>query len=292
MREHKKMHPSDFPRTCKKLDVLLQVIQEFDMTLTPTHWEEVRTEFVTKIILPLAKKAAFNRHWQTRFYAAKSFSLIQLKGYDDIIKKLINDKVPLVCVAAISAVLANHSEVGINAMMEKIESKDWLAQSIYLQAFDQLSIEDRSYFEKKLVVIRDPAIRAIYYKILIKCSSVPIQWDITQDIHSDNMELKLAAIKFIFHMDREGAIPYLIDALSDPSWEVKLIALHRLSMLKAEQAIPQVIRCIKDPNGWVSISAAEALKNMGEKGEEALQSEDPALAKLSFDLTHIMNTWW
>ena len=206
--------------------------------------------------------------------------------------KLVKDPVPLVHLYAAKAALINHSDAAINYMITRLAAESWANQSINLHAFDNIENNTRTYFEKKLESTIKPDVRAVIYEIMLRYPSAPIKWDISSDIHSDNEKLKIASIKFISYVDRDAAIPFLIDLLKDPHWEVRLISLHRLSMLNAKQAISQIIPCLKDPDWWVKISAAEALKNMGEEGERALQSQDLTLDKISFNLTHLLNTWW
>ena len=115
----------------------------------------------------------------------------------------------------------------------------------------------------------------------------------TPDIQSPNLELKLAAMKYLVSADPKAAIPVLTEALTDTHWEVRLVSLHRLGVLQATHAIPQIVACLKDPETWVRISAAEALKNLGKQGEEALKAHGKNLDLISFDIKqHIANTLW
>ena len=288
----KEFKSHDFAKKWRNLGILLQILIIFYKNNIANHWQDIRSDFIKTIILPLAKKAAFSRRWQSRYYAARAFELVPEKGNDKLIEKLVNDPVPLVNLYAGKAALVNHSDSAINSMITRIASEGWQSQSFNLHTFDSALENKRIIFEKKLETAKKPDVRAVCYEIMLRYPPTPIKLDMTSDIHSDNTKLKIAAIKFVSHVDRDKAIPYLIELLNDPHWEVRLIALHRLSMLNAKQAIPQIVVCLKDPDWWVKISAAEALKMMGEEGERALQSQNLALDKISFNLTHLLNTWW
>jgi hypothetical protein len=291
--KHQKFKSYDFKSSWRKIDILLQIVDEFDLSNVAHQWLDIRTEFISTIIFPLAKKAALSRQWVSRFYAARAFSLIQEKGNDKLIEKLVNDGVPLINLYAGKAALINHCDPAINSMIKRMASEAWLAESLDLRAFDKIEDTNRDYFDKKLESSQNPDVRAVCYEIMLRYPPAPIKGGILlSDLQSGDVKLKISAIKFISYVDRDAAIPVLVDLLKDPSWLVRLISLHRLSMLNAKQAIPQIVVCLKDSDWWVKISAAEALKNMGEEGERALKSHDLTLDKISFNLTHLLNTWW
>lgn len=292
MLTHQKFQSRDFKNKWKKLDILLKIVDRLDVAYTSDLTGGIRTDFITSIIFPLAKKAALSRNWVSRFYAAKAFGLIPGKGNDKLIEKLVNDPVPLVNLYADKAALINHSDAGINAMITRMASETWLAKSIKLREFENIKEKDRKYFENKLTSTQDQAVRAVCYEIMLKYPPDPIKWDMSTDIHSQNTELKLAAMKFIFYVNQDAAIPILIKLLTDPHWEVRLLAIHRLNMSNAKQAIPHIAPCLNDPDWWVKISAAEALKKMGKEGESVLRSKNPALNEISFNLNHQLSTWW
>lgn len=292
MISHQKFQSRNFRNKWKRLDILLEIINRLDKSYVANRIGGIRTDFITSIIFPLAREAALSRWWVSRFYAAKAFGLIQAKGNDKLIEKLVNDPIPLVNLYADNAALINHSDAGISAMINRMASEEWLAKTVKLHEFENVKDKNRDYLEKKLTSAKDQNVRAVCYEIMLKYPPNPITWDMSSDIHSQNTALKLAAMKFMFYADQDSAIPVLISLLTDPHWEVRLLAIHRLNMSNAKQAIPHLVTCLKDPDWWVKISAAEALKKMGEEGERALKSHDPTLDKISFNLNHQLNTWW
>lgn len=283
---------SDFPKECRKLSELLPVIQEFDTTEALSSWAKIRPSFIRSIVLPLARQMALSANWVDRLYAAKAFGLLKSKEDEVLVNKLINDKIPIVFFHAYKAAILNDYELGLNSMLTRMSSESWTAQSIYLQPFDLISNKSYHFFEKKLLTERDITLRTTCYRILQGHIIGPVNWDISKDLNSSNMELKLAALKFYSYADPDAAVPFLIQALQDGEFTIRLIALHRLHILKAKQAIYQIIPLLDDPNWWIKMSAIEALKNMGKEGEDALKAHKPALDQLSFNLIHLVNTWW
>jgi HEAT repeat protein len=111
-------------------------------------------------------------------------------------------------------------------------------------------------------------------------------------LESPNLTLHLAILKFLAHNNRELAIPILIEQLKNTIYKIRLVSLHRLGMLQAKEGISAIAICLHDHEAWVRISAAEALKKMGEEGEEVLK-KSPLLERIPFDITeHISNTLW
>ncbi len=281
-----------FPNKWKKINILLQVIEDIDKIHTSDDWEQVKTGLVKFVMLPLARKYVLSRHWTNRLYAARTFYLNSEESDDKLITRLINDKIPLVFLYAVKAALSSHSRSALDAMIKRMASVEWVNHFIYLEAFEEFALHERRLFEKQLKNTKDPAERAVCYKILLCFPPDPIQWDISKDINSSNLELKISAMKLISYVDRKAAIPLLVNLLTDDLNEVRLIALHRLDMLKAKEAIPNIAACLNDTDWSVKLSAAEALKNMGEEGDKVLKSQGTPLGKISFNIKHLLNTWW
>lgn len=62
----------------------------------------------------------------------------------------------------------------------------------------------------------------------------------------------------------------LIEALQDKEWPVRAMAAKALGRIKAPEAIEQLCKILGDRQWWVRANTAEALKNMGNKGIQAL----------------------
>lgn len=260
IRSPKKLISKEFPKQLKKLDILLDCIDEFDAKPSPNQWHAIRDKFINQIILPIAINAANEYGIKSRFNAARALTLIKKIGNDEIINTLVASDIPIIYHNAIIAAIMNHSELAINSIIQKMADQPWARQNIYLQGFSSLPIEERVFYEKKLASAMDPNIRAVLYNIMRRFPSAPIGWNVSQDINSDNIELKISALKFISYVDREVAIPYLVTLLNDPDWEVRLVAIRRLNMLHAEKEISELSKYLKDKDWWVRTSIIEGMQ--------------------------------
>lgn len=284
--------PKQFPRRWKNIKIILNVIDELDERNPSNHWQTIRKIFIPAILIPLAKASTFRVTWEFRVYAARAFCLLPNHDYDEFIDTLVGDNITLVLFYAGKAAVINSAEQALGRFITRIAEQHWGTQLMYLGIFDELHPSTRNYFEKKLVTSKDPTIKSVCYKILIKFSPRAITWDIKSDIFSESTELKIAALKYIAYADKIQAIPILIDMLHVKNINIRLIAIHRLGDLQAHQAIPELTKQLNDNDWWVKISAAQALINMGDEGEQALKTSNITYNEISSTLKHVLHTWW
>lgn len=283
----------NFPFYWKKLPILLSVVDVLDVRKHNDHWMSFRASFVKSILFPMAVDYATDCHWQNRLYAIRTFGLLRDKSNHHYIEVLVNDRIPLVAIYAGKVALINHSEVAIHSLINRIGHERWGAQLIDLHSFDVYPPESKPYFTKKLLSATEPRIRAACYKILSRYQPSPLDWDVKPDVFSADLELKIAALKFVTHEDSAVAIPCLIDTLKiEKDKRVRLVAVHCLGLLKTTKAIPVLTDCLADENWWIKVSAAEALKTLGPKGVAVLTEHKIDIDAVSYNVNHILNTWW
>jgi hypothetical protein len=257
-----------FPPKGHRLDLLLFILSKFSAQSDHAHL--IKLELIRTVILPLARIAAHSSNWVSQFYAARSFELHAELDDELLIKRLINNKVPLVRIAALRATLKHGVEQASDDIISHIQNQPRLTQDIYIQAFNDASLSTWTFITKFLKTASSPSTRLTCYRILLNYPPQKIDWDITSDIYSGNKELKLGALRLMGHMKQKSAIPILVEQLQDNHWETKIVVLHALGYLPAQEFIPQIVECLYNENWWVKLHAAQALKNLGEKGEEAL----------------------
>lgn len=284
---------SIFPKKWINLEILITTLINLDAELTSIHWGKIRYQFIYSIILPLARKNVSSKNWSLRLYVAEAFNLGFQHADEEHIVKLVNDETPLVYLRATSAAITFGSKATINAVINRMSRKRWITKSTFLQEFEQAPQKIQPLIVNRLKMSKNLNVRTACYTILIKFPGHTITWDILSDIASPDLNLKLAAIKYLAYIDRETAIPILIGLLKNKEWEVRLVALNRLGDLKAVEAIDAISDCLNDPEWWVKISAKKALTAFETLGEEVLQKLDPQLEGIPFDISkHITNTWW
>src|SRR3990167_5818867 len=224
---------SDFLKRWRRLDIIFPLLQEIDAENQTKEWLHLKRKILKEIILPLARKAAVSRDWALRFFSAQSFSLYSEKSDAELIIKLINDPVPLVVIHVIKAALASSEEI-IQALIQHISKERRFTQTIYLQAFDSLREDKLSMITLVLKNAEDPYMRTTCYRIFLYAKLKKMSWDMTKDLNSENLELKLAAIRFFSYHEKSQAIALLVSLLHDEKWEVRMVALSCLESLFAK----------------------------------------------------------
>ncbi|MBV9575068.1 MAG: HEAT repeat domain-containing protein, partial [Gammaproteobacteria bacterium] len=206
--------------------------------------------------------------------------------------RLTEDKIPLIFFHSIAAAIACESESAINHIINRLAKAGWAAQLLYVEQFKTGTHVVRQFIEKRLIAESHETARVICYKILSQLPPSGMKFDI-KDLYAANFELRLAALRYAIHTDKEKAIPYLIEKLTDPHWEIRLKAVHRLGAMKLESVIWQIADCLEDEDWWVKMSAAEALKSLGRRGIAILKERQPELADIPFDASrHESHTLW
>ena len=86
----------------------------------------------------------------------------------------------------------------------------------------------------------------------------------------DNEETRSDALRALIKVDRQKAIPILIDSLKDSDSYVRRLSVESLGEIGAKQAIPNLISVLEDSDISVSTAAANALGDM--EAEAAIPS--------------------
>lgn len=277
----------------ERLDLLISLLNKMDEEVARSDWEKIKNDLLHEIVLPLARKSALDASWPQRLLAAKSFCFLCEKGDERLVEKLANDDNDLVSLNAGRATINHASEQSIRRMVDRIHNRRWLSQKMFLSVFDHAPLIICHYVADYLgCPIPDPYIRSTCYRILLKYpkSSIP-RIDIYPDLQSNNMDLKLKALKFLSHaFSLEEAMPILEENLSSNAWEVKVVALNGLKQLHASESDHQIEKLLRDPNWWVRLRAAETLNSFGERGRQILQRQDVHLDAFAYDISqHVLS---
>lgn len=282
--------PSKFKKAWYKIELIIPVLEKLSKEHSHTIWRNILQDFCNKTLLPLARKNIKSRNWALRYYVAQSFSLCYEKADESNIVNLLNDTVPLVFYAALRPALLSRSENCINAIITRLSGENWITKSLFLQVFETAPTTTRFIVERYLMRAVEPHIRATCYNILLEFPNGKLRWDMSKDLHSNFMNLKLAAIKYVAHVKKKKSIPILIDLLSDTQWEVRTVATRLLGELNAIQASTALAKCLRDPDWWVRLAAAQSLHSLGKQGDAILNSQDRTLYPDAYRVAnHVLN---
>jgi hypothetical protein len=278
-----------FKNTWKQLNLILPILDELDKHTNTNHGKAVFRDLVHEVMLPLARREAHSRNWVGRLHASQVFTLGSEAPDPAIITTLVKDPVPLVAINALNAALIHANASAINFMITKIAKERRLSQTISLQAFRKANAEINKIIDERLASETDPYVRETCYNILLECPEKTSRLNTEADLESTNLELKIAAIKFIAHVESQHAVPRLKRYLSDDAWEVKVVTIHCLEQLEAKSVIPELVNCLRDPHWWVRLNAAQALKSFGAEGIHVLKSQKPQDDKYAYEMAqHVL----
>lgn len=279
------------PKRWKQIDIILPIVLQFAKLIDDASWQDKRMQTIRSIILPIARKNAQATDWDLRFYAAETFSLISDPEDEKIIQTLVTDPVRLVYISAAKAAWAAKSETSLNIIITRMSQEPRITQTFYLQAFDNVTPVTRPIIIKRLLSASNEEVRATCYRILLKYPPEPITWDVSADLASPNVLLKIIVMRVLTYTQDPMSIAVLQEAIKDKHPEVKAVAIHCINTLQDKSLIPDIVPCLADSEHWVRFIAIQALANLGEEGEKELQSRNLKADPVMVNATqYVLNT--
>lgn len=261
-----------FPQKWKKIYLLLKIIKRLNAHYEKSNnWEKIKDLVVYSILLPLAREASNNnKNWVLRFFSAEVFALNTQKQDEPLIIKLVRDPIQLVSLRALTSALNSGSETAINNIIERMSEERILTQSIYLRIFHNAPLPIRDLVENILTRTSEkkPYLRATCYRVLFQFPPTKIHWNITADLFSKNLELKLSSLKYLAYADTSNSIEILYELLQDPSWKVRLSVMNILTTLNLPDSIPYIKLAQQDPHWRVSACAQRFLNALKKKTQK------------------------
>lgn len=263
-----------FKKSWKKIELIVPILFTFDKRFNNMlSWKKDRKTFCETILLPIAKKATTRKNWISRFYAAQAFSLHTDIRDEPYILKLLNDPVPLVFYASLESALKNASKNSIIKIVERLSKENWMTKSLFMEMFQSVPTTTRYLIEDVLMGSTIPMFRTTCYNILLQFKMNRLRWDMSKDLDSNFINLRIAALKYIAHTSFKEASFILVLHLKDKSWEVRTICLRLLGEIRAKKAIEPIAACLNDPDWWVRLASATTLRNFGKEGIAILESQ-------------------
>ena len=253
------------------------------------YWPEMKKDSQCCTIT-IARNKYQSRIWMNRLLSTQCFELWMRNQDEEIICKLLEDNIPLIQLHATIAALKFSTIKLINLVINIMSKRGRLGQAVYLKVFDIATPQTREFVGDRLKTEKDYFVRATCYKILMTFKEYNASIDTSADIHSNNMELRLASMRFTSLAQKSDAIPLMISLLSDPQWEIRAASNRILGDLHASQAIPEITNGLRDKNWWVRVNAANTLKGFGKAGLQILNAQDPVKDIYAYETAmHVLN---
>lgn len=273
-------------KKCSGQKVILPVMESYNHRLRGGEWEELKIKIGDLYLLPTARRWTESRFWNRRNYSARCFALIPLQNDSERILKLLDDKVFLVrSIAAVAAVQLEERRM-IYKILQHMSVVAGYANSFYndilLQGSDKVF---RSTAEIALSE-KDPQMHIACLKVL-GCRTVnyPLPF-LKEDLNSDNIAIRRAAIKVVAMNPQMDAEEILWKYLKDPSEDVRIEAISGMQFFVNDNTIAKLSEALKDESWSVRYQAANTLKKMGDKGLLALNQQDPRNSRQAYDVAH------
>lgn len=284
------VNTANIPDSWRKLELILPVIYGIDKTDNTSRWNSLRESITRTVLLPIARKKYSSRSWLNRLLSAQCFEIAMDDEDEGHVCVLMDDKIPLVHLYAITAGINRGTISMINMVINYVAQKRRLGQSVYLRLFKNAKPEVAGYVEDRLKTEVDPFTRATCYKILLSFPPNHSNIETTNDLNASNIELRLAAIRYTVHRYQNESIELLSQLISDNNWEVRSVSLLLLGKLNSKNLIGQITQCLRDPVWWVRLNAAITLKNLGPAGIEVLSTLDPKTDLYAYETAmHVLN---
>lgn len=255
--------------------------------------EEVLPEkkrIVRDLFLPQIQQRAKARLWYDRYMAAGIIQYINIYHIEfdaqGILIQLLHDPVALVVISAFKAMTFKPDENLLNEVIEVFSKfrRSQLELMVSLLEGADLKLVDLIF--QRLDQEKDPIYRAFCYRLLINLPVVSHSMPyLKDDIKHESLNLALASINYIFYSKKSSYKKMLIFLLqNDERWQVKDRCLKYLGQSKDPEMVNIIYPFIQDKVWWVRYRAANALSQLGVKGEQALQNAKLGLDEFAKDM--------
>ena len=241
------------------------------------EWQRINSIISNQVFKIQVKPLARSSYWLKRYLAVRSMQLGEHIEAENILVDLLNDKILLVSMNAAMVVLDNPTSTLINEMINVFSQEKQNLRLITMNILSSQPIKQderiASIILKRLQREQNVYCKIVCYDFLVLLSPLgEIDPIVKKDLLTDNVNLKIAILKFIFHSDPSGCKQLLIDNLDNPQEEVRTIVVKLLGKTGDESMIPYIKSKLSDKTWWVRINSANALGSLGKEGILALQS--------------------
>lgn len=269
----KKSHFPDLPKF-RDLKNLLLTLELFEYRIKGQDWEELKHKMTKTYLLPNARKKAHSPSWVDRNFASRCFALCPLAKDQDILLKLNNDSVFLVrSIAALALVRLEH-KAGMIEIIKKMNLEKGYAHYFYRDLLLKCPNHVFVWIQEIAQHEKDPLIHLTCLELLTERTIATIPGYLKEDIHSNNVNIRLAAVKILARNPQKDSADILIKCLEDTVPEIREGATSGLQYFASEEVFAKLEDTLKDSVWLVRLRAAQTLKKMGKKGLDILKHQD------------------
>ena len=264
---------------------ILEVVENFNETLSGDQWLALRNSVVETILLPTARKWCKSILWTRRNYASRTFRLYAKPEDENSILDLMNDKKFLVRNPAAIAAICIESQKGVLKLFQELIKDKQYAQFIYR---DALLFGSGKVFQYILEIAKDntyhlPALSILSGKSWGK--EIPF---LQNDLSSQDPNTRLLALKVLIRNPLIDSHQYFEKEAQDSDPSIRAVAMEGIGFFSSNQSYEILKKGLCDSVWEVRLSAARACRKLGEPGIKILNelnetiSSDAAKYVLTF----------
>jgi hypothetical protein len=251
-------------------------------------WKKIKVTISDRVFKPQIKLLAASPYWFKRYLATRCFHLGVNIEDENVLFNLLSDKVLLVAINATMLILNNPSSRSINEIINVFSKERHILRSTLENILSDQPIKRDDQITdtiiKRLYVEKNIYCKIICYELL--CLLRPpdkIDPIYNKHILTDNIDLKIAVLKYLSHTDTLSSKNILLNYLNDAHDEVRTTVVKLLGKTGDKMMIPYLTSKLSDKAWWVRINSAHALANLGEEGIYALKSISPHDDKFAYE---------
>ena len=272
--EERSYTPDLLPTGRFKPEVLLLVIEDISSKFSGEHWENIKKILLDKYLFSCTRKWAQDKRWLKRHFVARCFALGAHKEDEDLIIKLLNDKVPLIRITAAISAIAIASVPLLLAFFDAMKKEPERGRYAYRDAVLKGQSHIFSWIREQLKIEEDIAMRYIYLDILgAKYDSFVLRY-IHKDLQHKEDKLRLKAVKILTNFPTKEALELFLPFLEDHYYLIRAEVIAVLPKIMGQEALPILTKTMQDKSWWVRLQAALGLKSLGNEGKSVLMKEE------------------
>ncbi len=254
--------------------LLLQVIESINKKILDSYWIQIRDSIVEKYLINTARNWTKSVFWYRRSFAARTFSLHSESQDEDAIIYLLRDSIQLIRIQAVKAAMKFKTKRTINELINQMSIEKRFSKYIYR---DPLISGDEfiySVIKERLFNDKDEKIIMVCLDLLTTQIDTNVFSIAKNYVHSENLELKLTAIRAIANYPTAESAKILYSLYDDKDWQARAIVAKSLAIWHSTDSIPVLEKLLFDDNWWVKLNAALTLSKIGDEGKEILKEQN------------------
>ncbi len=234
-------------------------------------WLKLREQLAKEQLVATARKYAKSRYWFKNFQALMCFNFYMDATDDLLVEKLLHSKIPIITLHACRVAIKYSMPRAINTVIDWLNETRKPNRSLYIHYFKSSSQEVITLLLERFLKEDHPYIKVGLYDIF--ANLLPQQQLLAMtliDSNAELLELKLAALRMLSHLQPENLGELLAAEHQDEHWEVRALIAKQMGIYAVTEKANILLSLLKDSEWWVRLNAAHALLQLNDEGKQTL----------------------